>query len=108
MKHSLGTISDRRDDLARGPNRVYIGFVTAIDGTTPGPASGISYTVRINKDGSVLEVPRVVPSNGRLPDEWDVDAFPIGTLVLVINESGRLEFVFCPAERPATGVCPGG
>ena len=45
----------------------------SVQGQTPGPASGISYTVGVNMPSGVVVIDGVVPYENRWPDALDID-----------------------------------
>ena len=66
-------------------------FVVSVQGTNPGPASGITYTLDINMPNSgPLRVAGVAPSNDRLPDDVDTRACGVNTFVEVWFIAGRI------------------
>ncbi len=85
---------------------VRLGVVLSVqfygDGTDPGPASKMSYTVRVN--GEVGPAVGIVPSIQRWDDTWDVDAIAPGTPVAVHIVGGRWH-VLMREERHAE-ECP--
>ena len=79
-------------------------FIASIQGTNPGPASGITYTLDINmRGGNVLRVAGVAPSNDRLPDDVDTRACGVNTFVEVWFIAGRIHANI--QERMAWGAC---
>lgn len=82
------------------------GVVMSVQGTTPGPASGISYTVGINLASGVRIVDGVKPHGNRWPDALDIDGAamvnqPIGGEVV----GGRVLWKFF--EPPVLRTCDG-
>lgn len=80
------------------------GTIAGINGTNPGPATGISYTVNINKPGGgVMTFNNVKPVNAR-PTAADIDAAQVGTFVSGWIISGSLYVTII--EQYAGGGCP--
>lgn len=87
--------------------RLIIGRITGVNGNSPGPASGISYTIAIhdpNVEGVfTLETQRPVK---RLPDNLDIEAYQVGDFVIGSVEANRVRWHFF--EMPAFAECPTG
>lgn len=81
------------------------GTISAVSGATPGPASGIAYTIKYNDNGSVIELSQQVPVMRQWPDEIDTDgAAQIGTKAFgFMTEEGRIWWFF--QERPVIQDC---
>jgi hypothetical protein len=82
--------------------QVYIGAVLAVNGTTPGPASGITYDVRVDAGGGSV-LPAMKPMTPRYPDSVDVVAIPVGSAVLVVRTEGA--YYLMTSELPDLGPC---
>lgn len=83
-----------------------LGQISAVIGTTPGPASGLTYKVKYTAPGGgVVETPPLVPANHheRPPDTVDVVAVPVATWVIGAEENGLTLFFF--RERDDFGAC---
>lgn len=84
--------------------------VISVEGPTPGPASGITYTVRWNEPGGGVTppVPGCVPSGARWPDFINTDgAAWVGRNVPgVVLPDGRIQLDF--TELPHAVECTGG
>ena len=75
---------------------IHPGIITQIIGTSPGPASGISYEVEFDRGkGPVRQ--NFDPKGARLPDEINTVAAPVGTPV-IIQESQGLLTLSAPGE----------
>jgi len=85
--------------------RQIIGRIVAVQGTTPGPASGITYTIAMQDSGNegVLTLVQQVPAV-RWPDELNIRALPVGTLVNGCMAQNRVVWWFW--EMPDFGECP--
>lgn len=86
--------------------RPTIGVVVSVQGTDPGPASGITYTVDVNIPSvGVQRVAGVSSDFGRYPDELDVRAQPVDTACAVyIMPNGFMQFDL--REIPDFAECP--
>lgn len=82
--------------------QVYIGVVAAVNGTTPGPASGIDYDVRVNAGGGSI-LAGIKPMTPRYPDDVGVVAIPVGSSVLVVRTEGA--YYLMTSELPDLGPC---
>ncbi len=80
-----------------------LGMITAINGTNPGPASGITYDVAVNEPTGVVTYLKIVPANARPADTIDTKAAPVNTGVWVYS-SGQKMFFLIP-EFPDWGTC---
>lgn len=87
--------------------------VDAINGTTPGPASGITYDLKVNAGaaGGTFLIEGVAPHAPRMPDDIDVDAIPVGRPVLLLgygSADSRTWYWLAPVEMPAAPeeACP--
>lgn len=84
---------------------LHTGIIEAIVGTNPGPASGISYDLRVyRKDGGEITLVGVTPSGSRFPDELNTVAAPVGTVVVVAERGGRMSLL-PPGESFEIEVC---
>lgn len=80
------------------------GVIVSVQGTTPGPASGITYTVKVNlPNGSTAEYAGVKPHNTRYPDSIDTVAASNGTAFFVFSVGGIFQYQII--ELPATTGC---
>lgn len=78
--------------------------IKSAQGTTPGPADAISYTLLVNKPGGgTVEMAGVKPSNQR-PTAADIDAAKPGTVGLGAIIGGNLYATII--EQYAGGGCP--
>jgi hypothetical protein len=69
-------------------------IIEAVVGTTPGPASGISYDVRVYREsGGDLRLTAITPTGERFPDEINTVAAKVGTVVIVAERGGRLSLL---------------
>ena len=85
--------------------RLILGRIAAVNGTSPGRASSISYTIAVhdpNVEG-IFTLERQAPAK-RLPDEIDIQAYSIGDIVVGSIEANRVRWHF--VELPAFGPCP--
>lgn len=87
----------------------YIGAVTAASSATPGPASGITYTVTWETPAGIVSQSGLAPSQ-RWPD--DIDTVPYSVTdptkrvaVRVIDIEGFLIFLFGSIELPDFVEC---
>lgn len=81
------------------------GTVRSVQGTTPGPSSGISYTIVYTEDGGPVVLSGQVPVMRQWPDEVDIDGQEcVGKKVAgLMTEEGRIWWWF--AERPVGRQC---
>lgn len=98
-------MSPVRDTPSAGGGRTYpyIGFVKSVAGTSPGPASGITYTIAVNTPEGVIEWAGVAPDNQRPPDVYDTIAAGVGTACLVYEFGGR-QWIYI-TEYPDSAEC---
>ena len=87
--------------------RPVVGIVTAVNGTSPGPSSGITYTLMVSDPATA----GAFPMEGqrpfrRWPDELDVVAFDLGFPVDGVCIGG--EIIWKDIELPAFADCPAG
>lgn len=85
--------------------RLILGRIAAVNGTSPGRASSISYTIAVhdpNVEG-IFNLEQQAPAK-RLPDEIDIQAYNIGDIVVGSIEANRVRWHF--VELPAFGPCP--
>jgi len=59
------------------------GVIVSHQGTSPGPASGITYTVRVNMPEGPVEMSNVRPHGNRYPDELKITAATPGSVITV-------------------------
>jgi hypothetical protein len=87
--------------------RIILGVITAVNGTTPGPASGITYTIVVSDPATAGTFPMEgqVPYS-RWPDELDIVALVPGVPVLGAAIGGEITWHFW--EQPAFADCPAG
>ena len=88
--------------------RTIKGTVRSVQGSTPGPSSGISYTIVYEEEGSVVVLDGQVPMMRQWIDDVDIDGQacvgkPVNGLM---TEEGRIWWWF--AERPVALQCGGG
>ncbi len=81
------------------------GVVLSHQGTSPGLSSGITYTVRLDMDGSTTVIEGVVPMDGRWPAPYIIRAVAAGTAIEAHDVGGELRFMFHGAEKPDYYVC---
>lgn len=86
-------------------DRKMIGFIVQQYGA-PGPASGVSYDIKVNEDNQSVTYTGVVPSTPRPPEEIDVGEIEPNTAVEAWRVGGVMHFLF--TEYPHTDECPGG
>lgn len=80
------------------------GIITEYTGTSPGPASGITYTIKANMPQGVVVIPGCTPSSWRWPDSIPVDAQAmVDTVVLGVLTESVVQWSFI--ERPALEEC---
>lgn len=89
-----------RDPAGGGP---MLGVIVSVQGTNPGPASGITYTVDVNETNGVSRLAGIVPACGRVPDAIDTKAAAPGSACLVYAMHNRLFFMIY--EWPDTASC---
>jgi|GEM_PF-4247972 len=80
------------------------GIIVAVNGTTPGPASGITYDVEVDLNGGSFLIKNTEPTHGRFPDELDTVAVPVGSIVTVAERGGTL-YLLPPGETIDVEVC---
>ena len=86
---------------------IMYGVIKAVTGTTPGPASGITYTIAvIQPDGGVVNYENCVNYNRPFGSGLDIRAARVGSRVLVIDNKQTLDFLVF-GEEPDYGPCPG-
>jgi hypothetical protein len=85
--------------------RLILGRIVAVQGTTPGPASGITYTIACH-DPQVDGPFRVVNQRPirRWPDSIDTVAFAVGSMVVGVTDAAILQWH--SMEMPDFGACP--
>lgn len=85
--------------------RLILGRIVTIIGTTPGPASGISYTIAVHDPATegVYRLERQAPIK-RWPDDIDVEACDEGSIVIGTVSANRVQWHFY--EYPAFADCP--
>lgn len=88
---------------ARGGDHMFVGLIEEVDGTTPGPASGLKYKVRLNLDGGTFITPLMSPATPRWPDAVNVVAFQLSQPVLVIRSKNT--YYLMNSELPSIEEC---
>lgn len=85
--------------------RIILGRIVEVNGTTPGPASGITYTIACH-DPQVEGPFRVTNQRPirRWPDAIDTVAFAVGSMVIGVSDSAVLQWH--SMEMPDFGACP--
>lgn len=93
--------------------RPILGRIVSVQGTTPGPASGISYTVACH-DANVDGVYRLDGQKPirRWPDTLDTVAFAVGSMVQGIVDANVVQwhsmempdFAECPSNSGGSGM----
>jgi hypothetical protein len=84
----------------------FSGVVRGHTGTSPGPASGITYRILINFPDGPQEVSGIAPAIDRWPDQIKVNAIKPGTAVDVASVNGHLQLMtrelphFVPCTPP--------
>ncbi len=68
-------------------------IVVSVQGTNPGPASGISYTLDVNHESGIVRYVGVKPANNRPPDTIDTKAVAAGTACEVWFVSGFMQAI---------------
>jgi hypothetical protein len=87
--------------------RLILGIITAVNGTTPGPASGITYTIMVSDPATAGTFPMEGQTPySRWPDELDIVALVPGVPVLGAALGGEITWHFW--EQPAFADCPAG
>jgi hypothetical protein len=91
--------------------RVIIGRIVSVEGTTPGPATFISYTIAVH-DSNVEGIFRLEGQRPiqRWPDTLDTVALPVGMLVMGAIEANvvRWHFMEMPAFKDCAAANPNG
>jgi len=85
--------------------RLILGRIASVQGTSPGPSSGITYTIGVhdpNVEG-VYVLNNQAPMQ-RWPNDLDITAVPAGTIVIGTAEANRIRWHFM--EMPAFADCP--
>lgn len=67
-------------------------IIVSVDGTNPGPASGISYTVKLTFPNTVTVVSGVKPHNMRRPDIVNTTAATPGSAIQAFEIDGQMQF----------------
>ena len=71
-------------------NAIVVGRIVSAQGTTPGPASGITYTIEWTDPGAgVVRLTGQKPAIPRYPGEVDVTAYPAGAFVFGVLSNGQ-------------------
>lgn len=85
--------------------RIIAGVVLSHNGQSPGPASGITYTIATSDPNAagVFNMQRQTPVV-RWPDVLDTVAIPDGTGVIGVSVGARVSWHFM--ELPDFGACP--
>ncbi len=81
--------------------------VSAVHGTSPGPASGITYDVAINQPGGNFLATEVAPADARIEDT-DVFAAPVGSPVVCYLVGQNYTLLFAWQEMRKTAQCSDG
>lgn len=82
-----------------------MGVIVSVQGQNPGPASGISYTVKVNlPNGSTAQFSEVKPHNYRHPDTIDTVAATPGSGFAYFSIGGQFQYQII--EGFATSGCP--
>jgi hypothetical protein len=99
---SLADLNNRDDGQS---DKCFLGAVEAAYGTTPGPASGMSYDVIVNNGSGLgrLRWKGMVPQLPRWPDEVPVIRHRLGQIVQVQRSRG-IYYLLTP-EMPAVVEC---
>lgn len=86
--------------------RVVSAVIESVHGTNPGPASGITYTLRINTESGPMLLAGVRPHNARPGDgdAIDIRAASPGTYVIGVQEGQY--FMFTIIEHEDSAPCP--
>ena len=85
--------------------RLILGRITTVNGTSPGPSNGITYTIAVhdpNVEG-IYTLNYQAPLQ-RWPNDLDIVALPAGTIVIGTAEANRVRWHFW--EMPAFADCP--
>lgn len=80
------------------------GIIIGINGTTPGPASGITYKIAVETGNGEIVLDPMTPFGARFPDDLNTVAAPIGTPVAVSDRGGNLRLL-PPGESIEIEVC---
>lgn len=88
-------------------NIIIDGIIERVNGTSPGPSSGISYDITANLPDGPLLLPRQVPSIWRYADAVDIDAgLLVGRMVIGILVGNH--YIWWQFTEPqAFALCPG-
>lgn len=86
------------------------GRIVSVQGTNPGPASGITYTISVNWNGGTFNVDGQYPSHVRWPDSIGgepahVRAYPVGAIVPGDFDEPARRVSWWFAEWPDAGTC---
>jgi len=73
------------------------GIIVAVNGTNPGPASGITYDIEYRGPNGMVRINGITPSGSRYPDELHTIAAPVGTPITVHSRAGTL-YLIPPGE----------
>lgn len=85
----------------------YLGIVVAADGTTPGPASGMTYDIVINReDGGQFYLTGIAPVLPRWPDAVNCVRHEEGQRVMVQRSRGT--YYMLTPEMPSIEECEEG
>lgn len=82
---------------------LYHGAIVSVQGTNPGAASGISYTIDVNTPEGAIRMVGIKPANNRPPDTIDTKAAAVGSAILVSFVGGIVQ-AFIP-EFPDWQSC---
>ena len=85
--------------------RLILGRITTVNGTSPGPSSGITYTIAVHDPNieGIYTLDYQAPLQ-RWPNDLDIVALPKGTIVIGTAEANRVRWHFW--EMPAFADCP--
>lgn len=85
--------------------RLILGKIIKVNGTTPGPARGITYDIAVH-DPNIEGVFTLLGQRPmkRLPDTIDIDAYIVGDIVIGSMEANKVRWHF--QELPAFAECP--
>lgn len=85
--------------------RLILGKIIRVNGTTPGPARGITYDIAVH-DPNIEGVFTLLGQRPmkRLPDTIDIDAYIVGDIVIGSMEANKVRWHF--QELPAFAECP--
>jgi hypothetical protein len=79
------------------------GVIVSSNTATPGPASAITYTIRVNLPDGIVEFAGVKPHGTRWPDTLNTVPAPAGTPIVVWVNGPQVTFDV--NEKPDLGGC---